>query len=245
MKLFFVLFFSVLTFHLFAGEIIKSKIQMNGEEYLWTAYVEDEWIKIMDIEDHMIFDMQHEKVTILDPENKRFAQAEIKEFNELFTSLQRTALENAKRYGTPEEKQKIEKMVDELMSKTKKYEENLKFQATKKQAEIIGHKCKAYQVIENGYVIEIVWKTEEISAQGIFKSSKALASITPVKTYETSDQYLQFLKDGCILKTNDLIDETVTTVESYLYTKIPASVFFVPEGFTQVTLLEYFKGNEN
>ncbi len=230
---------------MFAGEIIKSKIKMNGEEHLWTAYIEENWIKIMDIEDHMIFDTQREKVTILDPEKKIFAQAEIREFNELFTSLQRTALENAKRYGTPEEKQKIEKMVDALMAKTQTYEESLKFQATKEKAEIMGHKCKAYQVIENGYVIEIVWKTDELHASGIYKSAKALASITPVKTYETSELYLQFLKDGTILKTNDLIDETVTTIESYIQTKIPASVFFVPDGFSQVSLLEYFQNSEN
>lgn len=245
MKLLFLFLIALLSSHLFAGEIIKSRIQMNGEEYLWTAYVDENWIKIMDIEDHMIFDTQHDKVTILNPSQKIFVQTEIKEFNELFTTLQRTALENSKKYGTPEEKQKIEKMVDELMAKTKQYKESLKFQPTKKQVEIMGHQCRAYQVIENGHVIEIVWKTNEINASGIYKSAKALASITPVKTYETSDSYLQFLSNGTILKTNDLIDETITTVESYIQTKIPASLFFVPEGYTQVTLLEYFQESQN
>ena len=241
MKFKFLIFAILLSCAAFGGEIIKTRVLVNGVEYLSTIYLDENWIKIIDQDDQMIFDLEHQKITIVNPELKTYAKADIKEFNELFTNLQRTALENAKKFGTAAERAKIEKMVNELMQKTKLYDQDLKIKATNQKTEILGYKCEAYQVIENGYVVEQLWKTNELKTHSIYKAAMAMASITPVKTYETSETYLNFLKDGAILKTEDLVDSTISTVESFIKAKIPASQFFVPAGYVEVTLLDYFQ----
>ena len=198
-------------------------------------------MKIIDQHDQMIFDLEHQRITVLNPERKVFANAEIETFNELFTNLQRTALDNATKYGTEAEKAKIEKMINELMTKTQVYDQELKIKATGESQDFLGYKCKEFKVIENGYVIERLWKTEEVNSIAMYKSAKAMSSITPVKTYETSNVYMEFMKTGAILKSSDLINSTISTVESLIKAKIPSSQFFVPEGYVEITLLEYFQ----
>ncbi|MDC0584666.1 DUF4412 domain-containing protein [Bacteroidales bacterium] len=236
----------IFAFISYAGNVVHSKHSYNDDpetsEHI--TYVQNNKIKASGDGQDFIVDLNSSTITIIMHDQKEYVSGNISELKKNVGNIANAAMDQALANVPEAQREQMKAMMEQMassMTQDTEYTSNLEIKKTGTSATIAGKKCNVYEVVEDGNLVEKIWLCENWKPYDAAKFMEAVQSIVPEVTYESTDQYLNLIGKGAILKTEDIEDGSTYVTSKIVEKNLSSDVFSIPSGYKKVdfsTLLQ-------
>ena len=255
------LFFVLLKANLLlAGWIVtETTSDPYGNKKYHTTFIEGNLIRFEQDLSITILDLNHDSILMIFPGSKVYWQGTA---DELKKEIKHTLLKKMERFMAeiPEDDQPFyENYFKELKKRltsldSTKRTASIFLRPTNKTDSLNGFNTTLYEVYLDSVLTEKIWFTKEINPfkdtdlQALMKTTAKMNPFAKEVIIKNSDQYLQLIKNGLVIKTEKLINGQVintTTVEQVNQGKLPAAFFKPPKLYKKVSIPDVMALSEN
>jgi len=228
-----------------AGWIIEEEDE-DGRK--GTVYIQENKLKSEDQDLIIIYDLDNETLSILEPRQKVFWSGKPESFLEEMRKAMTAQMEGMLKTLPPEEREAAKKQM-QAPEKSAGAEEQVDvvIKRTGRTAVIAGHQTKMYQVWFEGELRQELWIAESVTAAKEFDLNRmaeilgALDGLGEDGFDDLAPPIIELMTKGYPLKTVDYLgddEKAITTVTRVVQKKLDRAVFQPPAEFRKKKLAE-------